>query len=217
MALAQFGRQVQEHNIPYWGRNCVVRVLNLADAELQDIPIGALLTLPTLPFLVSYPSLTLVEFHNCICCPPINYLEDSGNPPYEFHFKATAESQPSRHKKLSSSSFMAESQSSRCSLTSSVAESWLSSWYNGRSDNSSNPHSPELNNWQRNRSSNRAGSCIDGPRDDTSNSHSPGLDSWQSDGTNSEGEGSSSGIHNLETDDGQVPQGSSGSSSSSKG
>jgi hypothetical protein len=47
-------------------------------------------------------------------------------------------------------------------------------------------------------------SYIDRPSNNSSNPHSPGLDPWQSDGTVGEGKGSSSGIYNLETDDGQV-------------
>jgi hypothetical protein len=34
VALAQFQRQLREHNIPYWGQNCVIGVLNLVDGEL---------------------------------------------------------------------------------------------------------------------------------------------------------------------------------------
>ncbi len=49
-ALSQFWKQVREHNIPYWGRNCVVRVLKSVDRELQDIPVGALLALPISQF-----------------------------------------------------------------------------------------------------------------------------------------------------------------------
>ncbi len=164
-----------------------------------------------------YPSFTLVQFHNCICCPLINYPEDSGNPPYKFHLESAAESQPSSKAKLSSSSSVAKSQSSCCSLTSSVAKSQLSAWYNGCSDDNSNPHSPGLDNWQSDRSSNQMDSYINGSSNDMSNPHSPGLNSWQSNGTNSEGKGSISGIYNLETNDDQVPKGSNGGSSSSKG
>ncbi len=117
-ALAQFRRGIQDHDIPYWGTNCVVRVLDSADEEFRDIPIRALLALPTLPFRMSYLSLTLVQFHDCIHCPRINYLKDSGNPPYAFHLKSAAESQPSSNAKLSSSSSVAELQSSRRSSAS---------------------------------------------------------------------------------------------------
>ncbi len=182
----------------------------MADGELQDIPIRALLALPTLPFCVSYPSLPLVQFHDCIRCPLTNYPEDSGNPPYGFHLKSAAESKPSSNVMLSSSSSVAKLQSSRCSLISSEAKLQLSA-------HSSNPHSPRLNDWQSNRSSNWSDSYINGPSNNSSNPHSPGLGSWQSNGTDGEGKGSSSGVYNLKTDNGQVPQGSGGSSSSSKG
>jgi hypothetical protein len=216
-ARAQFWRPVKDHNIPYWGRNRVIRVLKSADGEIQDVLIRALLALPTLPFRVSYPSLTLVQFHDCIRCPLITYPEDSGNPPYKFHLESAAESQPSSNTKLSSSSSVAKSQSSCRSLTSSVAELQLFARYNGCRDNSSNPHSPGLNNWQRNRSSNRLDSYINSPSDNTSNPHSPGLGSWHSNRTDGEGKGSSSGFYNLKMDYGQVPQGSGSGSSSSEG
>jgi hypothetical protein len=179
VVLAQFWRQVQDHhNIPYWGPNCVVRVLDLADGELRDVPIRALLALPTLPFRVSYPALTLVQFHNCLHCPLINYPEDSSNPPYEFHLKSTAESQPSSYEKLPSSPSVVESQSSRRSsaLSSSVAKLQLSSRYNSHSNNSSNPHSPGLDNWRSNRSSNwSSDSYIDGPAMTQATLTPPGL------------------------------------------
>jgi hypothetical protein len=218
-ALAQFWRQVKDHNIPYWGPNCVIPVLYLVDRELQDIPIRALLALPGLPFHVLYPVLTLVRFRNCLGCPLINYPEDSGNPPYKFHLESTTESHSSSNAKLSSSPFMAESQPSRRSLalSSSGAKLQLSSWYNSRSNNSSNPYSPGLDNWRSNRSSDWSlDSYINGPSNDLSDPRSPGLDPWHSNGTLSEGKGSSSGIYNLKTDNGQVPQGSGSSSSSSK-
>ncbi len=222
-----FRDKLGSKNIPYWGPNCVVRVLDLVDGEFQDVSIGALLTLPaltlpSLPFHVSYPVLTLVQLaaHNCIHCPKINFPEDSGNPLYEFHLGPAAESHPSSDEKLSSSSSMAESQSSHHSLASSPSAAKLqpSSRYNYRSNDTSNPHSPGLDNWQSNRSSNMlsSDSYINGPSNNSSNPHSPGIDPWQSNGTIGEGKGSSSGSYNLETDDGQVPQGSSGSSSSSK-
>ncbi len=97
-----------------------------------------------------------------------------------------------------------------------MAKLQLSARYNSCSDNSSNPHSPGLDNWQSNRSSDQLDSYIDRPSNDKTNPHSPGLGSWQSDGTNGEGKGSSSGIYDLKMDDGQVPQGSDGGSSSSK-
>ncbi len=165
-----------------------------------------------------YPALILVQFHDCLHCPLINYPEDSGNPPYKFHLESAAESQPSSNAKLSSSSSVAELQSSRRSLASSVAKLQLSTWYNSHSNNSSNPHSPGLvDNWQSNRSSNWLDSYINGPSDNLSHPHSPGLGSWQCDGTNYECKGSSLGVFYLETDNGQVPQGSGASSSSSKG
>jgi hypothetical protein len=101
----------------------------------------------------------------------------------------------------------------------SVAESQPYSWYNYLSNNTSNPHSPRLDNWQRDRSSNRlsSDSYIDGLSNNSSNPHSPGLDPWQSNGTIGEGKGRNSGFYNLEMDNDQVPQGSGGSSSSSKG
>ncbi len=97
MALAQFWRQIGDHNIPYLGPNGVVQVLDLADGEFLDVSVGALLNLPALPFYLSYPVLTLVQIaaHDCIHCPLINYPEDSSNPPYEYHLESTAESQPS--------------------------------------------------------------------------------------------------------------------------
>jgi hypothetical protein len=190
------------------------------DGELQDIPIRALLALPTVPFRVSYTALTLVQFHNCLHCPLINYPEDSGNLPYEFHLESATESQPSSNVKLSSSPSVAELQSSRRSsaLSSSVAGLQLSSRYNSCSDNSSNRHSPGLDNWQSDRSSDWSlDSYIGGPSNNSSNLHSPGLNPWQSNGTIGEDKGSSSGVYTLETDNGQVPKGSGGSSSSSEG
>jgi hypothetical protein len=153
--------------------------------------------------------------------PRNNFPEDSSNPPYKFHLAPAEESHPFSDKKLSSSSSVAELQSSHRSsaLSPSAAESQPSSWYNYHSNDTSNPHSPGLNNWQSNRSSDRLSSdgYIDGPSNGSSNPHSPGLDPWQSNGTIWEGKGSSSGIYNLKTDDDQVPQGSGSSSSSSKG
>ena len=80
-------------------------------------------------------------------------------------------------------------------------------------------HSPGLDNWRSDRSSNRSSdSYIDGPSKNTSNPHSPGLDPWQSDGSIREGKGSSSsGVCNRETNNGQVSQGSNGSGTSSEG
>jgi hypothetical protein len=186
-ALAQFRRQVQDHNIPYWGPNCVVQVLNSADGEFQDASIAALLILPAVPFCVSYPVLTLVQIdaHDCIYCPFINYSEDSGNPPYEFHLESAAESQPSSEAKSSSSFSVAESQSSRrISASPPSAKLQPSSRYNYHSNNTSNPQSLGLDNLQSDRSSNRSSSdsYIDGPSNDLSNPHSPGLDPWQSNG-----------------------------------
>jgi hypothetical protein len=88
VALAQFWRQVREHNLPYWRTNSVVWVLDLADGELRDAPIGALLALQTPPFRVSYRVVTDTQLasHNCIYCPLINFSEDRGNPPYKFHY-----------------------------------------------------------------------------------------------------------------------------------
>jgi hypothetical protein len=86
-----------------------------------------------------------------------------------------------------------------------MAKSQLSSQYNGRSNDSSNPHSPRLDNWQSDRSRDWSDSYINGPSNDTSNPHFPGLDSWQSNRTDGEGKGSSSGIYGLKTDNGQVP------------
>jgi hypothetical protein len=140
-------------------------------------PIRALLALPTVPFRVSYPALTMVQFHNCLHCPLINYPEDSGNPPFKFHIESAAESQLSSNAKLCSSSSVAESQSSRRSSASSVAESQLSAQYNSCSGNISNPHSPGLDNWQSNRSSDWSDSYIDGPSNNLSYPHSPGLGS----------------------------------------
>jgi hypothetical protein len=167
-ALAQFLRQVQDHDIPYWWPNCVVWVLDLVDGEFQDASIGALLILPALPFHVSYLVLTLVQIavHNCIYCPLITYPEDSGNPPYKFHLESAAESQPSSNAKLPSFSSVAESQASRrSSALSPSVELQPSSRYNYHSDNTSNPHSPRLDNWRSDRSSNRlsSNSYIDGP------------------------------------------------------
>ncbi len=178
------------------------------------------------PFRPSYSvcrtPLILVQlaFHDCLYCPLINYPKDSGNPLYKFQLAPAAESQPSSETKLSSSSSAAESQSSCRSLasSSSVAKLLLSSRYNSCSNNSSNPHSPGLDNWRSNKSSNWSlDSYVGGPSKDLSHPHSPGLDPWQSNRFVREGKGSSSGAYNLETDNGQVPQGSGGSSSSSKG
>jgi hypothetical protein len=222
-ALAQFWRQVREQDIPYWGPNCVVRVLDLADGEFRDVSMGALLTLLALPFHVLYPVLTMVQLaaHDYIHCPQINFPEDSGNSPYQFHLAPAEESHPSSVKKWSSSSSMAKSQSSHRSsaLSPFAAKLQPSSRYNYHSNDTSNPHFPGLDNWQINRLSNRlsSDSYINRPSNDLSNPHSPGLDPWQSNGTIREGKGSSSGVYNFETDDGQVPQGSGGSSSSSKG
>jgi hypothetical protein len=164
--------------------------------------------------------LVQISAHGCIHCPLINYPEDSGNPPYEFHLESAADCQPSSDAKLSTSSSVAKSQSSCHSLASSPsAESQPSSHYNYPSNDTSNPHSPRLDNWQSNRSSDRSSSdsYINGPANNLINPHSPGLDPWQSNGTVREGKGSSSGVYDLEMDNGQIPQGSSGSSSSSKG
>jgi hypothetical protein len=112
MALAEFRQQVLHHNIPYWGPACVVRLLDLVDGELLDALIGTLLTLPVLPFRVSYPVLTSSQLTlEGIYCPQINY---PGNnfPPYKFHLAPAADSHPSSNAKLSSSSSGAESQSS---------------------------------------------------------------------------------------------------------
>jgi hypothetical protein len=130
-ALAQFTRQARDHNIPYWGPNCIVRVLDLADGELRDVPIGALLALQTLPFRVSYPVLTLAQlaFHDCIYCPLINFPEDGGNPLYEFHFHLApvSESRPPSDAKSSSSSSVAESSRRSLASSSSVVKPQLSS------------------------------------------------------------------------------------------
>ncbi len=199
----------------------MVWVLELADRELRDVPFGALLALPTLPFRVSYLTLTLVQLacHHCLHCPQINYPEDSNNPPDEFHLESAAESLPSSDTKLSSSSSVAESQSSRhiSALSSSADKSQNSSGYNSRSNDTSNLHSPGLDNWQSDRSSNQSSdSYIDGPSNNSSNPNSPGLDPWQSNGSIREGEISCLGIYDHKTDNGQVSQGS-GSSASSKG
>ncbi len=166
-------------------------------------------------------TLAQLAFHNCISCPLINFPEDSGNTPYEFHFHLApvSEIHPPSDVKLSFSSSVAKSQSSCCSLasSSSMAKLQLSSRYNSCSDNSSNPYSPGLDNWQSDRSSNwSSDSYINGPSDNLSHPHSPGLDPWQSDGSIGEGKGSISNIYNHEMDNGQVSQGSGSSSSSSK-
>jgi hypothetical protein len=89
---------------------------------------------------------------------------------------------------------------------------------NSCSDNSSNLHSPGLDSWQSNKSGGWSlDSYMDGPSDNLSHPHSPGLNPWQSDRSVGEGKGSSSDVYNCMTDDGQVPQGSNGSSSCSKG
>ncbi len=168
-ALAKFWQQLWVQDIHYWGPNCVVRILDLADRELQDIPIGTLLLLPVLPFRVSYP----VNFesqltHKCRYCPQIDY-PGNNYPIHEFHLESAAESHPPSDAKLSSSSSVAESQSSHRSLSpsSSTAELQASSQYNYRSDNTSNPHSPGLDNWQSNRL--WSDSYINGPSEDSSN------------------------------------------------
>ncbi len=165
-------------------------------------------------------NLVQLAFHDCLHCPLINYPKDSGNLLYKFQLAPAAESQPSSKAKLSSSFSVAELQSNRRSSasSSSVAKLLLSSRYNSCSNNSSNPHSPGLDNWQSNKSSNWSlDSYVGGPSKDLSHPHSPGLDPWQSDRSVKDGKGSSSGAYNLEMDNGQVPQGSGGSSSSSKG
>jgi hypothetical protein len=179
-ALAQLWRQVWNHDIPNWGPNCVIWVLNLADGEFRDVPIVALLALLTLPFHVSYPVLTLLQLalHDCIHWPQINFPEDSGNPPYKFHLAPPAKSHPSSDAKLSSSSLVAELQSSHHSLASSSSAAKLqpSSRYNYHNINTSNPHSPGLDNWQSNRSSDRSSdSYIDRPSDNSSDLTPPGL------------------------------------------
>jgi hypothetical protein len=60
-------------------------------------------------------------------------------------------------------------------------------------------------------------SFINGSSDNLSHPHSPGLDPLHSNGSIREGKGSSSGVYDCKTDDGQVSEGSGGSSSSSKG
>ncbi len=103
-------------------------------------------------------------------------------------------------------------------FSSSMAKLQLSSRCNSCSNDSSNPHSPGLDNWQSNRSINWSlDSYVGGASNNSSHPHSPGLDPWQSNGFIGEGKGSSSGIYNLETDNSKVPQGSGGSSSNSKG
>ncbi len=151
---------------------------------------------------MSYLVLTLVQlaFHDCIHCPHINSLNHS-----------------SSNAKLSSSSSVAKLQSCRRSVASSSSAAKLqpSSRYNSPSNNSRISHSPRLDNWQSDRSSNRSSdSYINGPCNDLSNPHSPGLDPWQSDGSIGEGKGSSSGIYNPKMDDGQVSQGSNGNGAS---
>ncbi len=57
-----------------------------------------------------------------------------------------------------------------------MAKSQFSSGYNSCSNNSSKPHSPRLNNWQSNRSSDwSSDSYIGGTSDNLSHPHSPGL------------------------------------------
>jgi hypothetical protein len=172
-----------------------------------------------LPFCVSYP----VQFeshltHECLYCPQIDY-PGNNYPIHKFHLESEAESHPPSNVKSSFSSSVAELQSSCRSLSSSssTAESQASSQYNYHSDNTSNPHSPGLDNWQSNRS--RSNSYINGPSNNSSNPHSPGLDPWQSNRSIRESKGresgvsSSSSIYYLETDDGQT-EGSQGSGNS---
>ena len=70
------------------GPNCVVRILDLADGELQDVSIGSLLTLLVLPFRVLYLVFILVQLthHNCIYCPQINFQRKAAIHPTNFMF-----------------------------------------------------------------------------------------------------------------------------------
>jgi hypothetical protein len=114
---------------------------------------------------------------------------------------------------------MAKSQSTHHSLSpfSFTAKLQSSSRHNYRKKDSSNPHSPGLDNWQSNRL--RSNTWHDKPSNNSSNPHSPGLGHWQSNGSIQEskksdsGVSSSSSIYYLETDDGQT-EGSQGSGSS---
>jgi hypothetical protein len=213
-ALAQFRRQVWDHDIPTGGQTVSYGSSTWQTGNFETFP-----SVHCLPFRPSHSvvlTLAQLAFHNCIDCPLINFPEDSGNPPNEFHFHLApiSESHPPSDVKSSPSSFMAKLQSScrNSALSSSVAKLQLSSRYNSRSDDSSNPHSPGLNSWQSDRSSNQSSDS-----DDRTHPHSPGLDPWQNNGSVGEGKGSSSGVYDCETDNGQVSQGSGGSSSSSKG
>jgi hypothetical protein len=93
-AIAIFKQQVWVHDIPYWGPNCVLRILNSADGVLRDIPIGTLLTLPVLPFHVSYPVGCQSQLtHKCRYCPQIDY-PGNNYPIHKFNLKSAAESHP---------------------------------------------------------------------------------------------------------------------------
>jgi hypothetical protein len=179
---------------------------------------GTLLSLPVLPFCVLYlVQLPSQQTHKCIHCPQIDY---PGNkfPPHKFHLAPTAESLPSSNLELSSSSSMTKLQSSCRSLfsSSSEAKSQSGSWHNKRSDISSNPHFPRLDNWQSDGL--RSDSWHNEPRDNSSNPHSPGLDHWRSNRSvqglkeSESGVSSSSTVYCLEAD-GQTG-GSQGSGSS---
>jgi hypothetical protein len=223
VALAQFRRRVRDHNIPYWGTNVLYGSSTWWMGNFETFPL--VLCLPFKPSHSAFhtrcsPWLNL-PFMTAFIAPLSIFSEDRGNPPYEFHFHLAPVSEiyPPSKTKSSSSSSMAESQSSHRSsaLSSSVAKLQLFSRYNSCSNDSSNPHSPGLDNWQSDRSSNwSSDSYIDGPSDDLSHPHTPGLDPWKINGSVGEGKGSSSDVYNCKTDDGQVSQGSSGSSSSSK-
>jgi hypothetical protein len=109
VALAEFRRQVRVHDVPYWRLDYVVQILNLADGESPDVPVGTLLLLPVLQFCVSCP----VDFesqltHECRYSPQINYPENNYLI-HEFHIASAAENHPPSDVKSSFSSSVAKS------------------------------------------------------------------------------------------------------------
>ncbi len=88
-----------------------MRLQDLVQGKLHEVPIVTLLTLPALPILVVYPVLDTsnLTHHNCIHYPQIDF-PGTNNPAYKFDLLPIGESLPSSVMKLSSSSLVAKLQ-----------------------------------------------------------------------------------------------------------
>ena len=108
-----------------------MRLQDLVQGELHEVPIVTLLTLSALPICLVYPVLDAYHLthHNCIHCPQIFFPGTLG-PAYEFYLLPTGENLPSSVAQPSSSS-------------SSVAGLQSSCWQSDFCD-SNNPHSSHL-------------------------------------------------------------------------